>query len=312
MARAVQFDQYGDVNVLKVVEVPMPRPGPDGVLVEVRAAGINPLDSLIRSGVLEQMYPTSFPSGQGADFAGVVTAVGDQVKDFKPGDEVLGWCTDRSSLATHVAAPSSQVVRKPPQLPWDVAGALYMAGMAAWASVAAIEPRSGDVVVVSGATGGVGSIAVQLLRLRGATVIALASPGKHDWLIKRGAIPVEYGDRTKQRIRDAAPSGRLDAWVDAFGNGYVDMAIELGIPPEHINTIIDFAAAQKYRTKALGTQAAASAENLGKLAALVAEGKVEIPIAARYPLDDVREAFRELDKRRTHGKIVLVPRRTSK
>jgi NADPH:quinone reductase-like Zn-dependent oxidoreductase len=262
---------------------------------------------MIRSGVLEQMYPTTFPSGQGADFAGVVTAVGDQVRDFKPADEVLGWCNDRSSLATHVAVPTSQVVRKPPQMPWDVAGALYMAGMAAWASVAAVEPRSGEVVVVSGATGGVGSIAVQLLRLRGATVIALASPGNHDWLTKRGAIPVAYGDRMKERVRDAARSGRLDAWVDAFGNGYVDIAIELGVTPDRINTIIDFAAAQKYGTRAQGTQSVTSAENLGKLAALVAEGKVEIPIAARYPLDEVREAFRELDKRRTRGKIVLVP-----
>jgi NADPH:quinone reductase-like Zn-dependent oxidoreductase len=308
MTRAVRFDQYGDVNVLKVVEVPTPRPGPDAVLVEVRAAGINPLDFVIRSGALQQMYPTQFPSGQGADFAGVVIAVGDQVRDFKRGDEVLGWCTDRSSLATEVVAPSSQVVRKPPQLSWEVAGALYMAGMAAWASVAAVEPKSGDVVVVSGATGGVGSIAVQLLRLRGATVIAVASPENHDWLKARGAIPVEYDDRTKQRILDAAPSGHVDAWVDAFGNGYVDMAIELGVRPERINTIIDFAAAQKHRTKTNGTQAVASAENLAKLAALVADGKVEVPVAA-YPLDEVREAFRELEKRKTRGKIVLVNKR---
>jgi NADPH:quinone reductase-like Zn-dependent oxidoreductase len=158
--------------------------------------------------------------------------------------------------------------------------------MAAWASVDAVAPKRGDVVVVSGAAGGVGSIAVQLLRLRGATVIAIASPMQH--------------------IRDAAPSGRIDAWVDLFGGGYVEMAIRLGVAAERINTIIDWATAQKHGAKTQGTAEAGGAAELGKLAALVADEKVEVPIAARYPLDQVREAFTELEKRHTHGKIVLV------
>jgi NADPH:quinone reductase len=306
MSRAVQFDHFGDVDVLEVVEVPTPRPGPDRVVVEVRAAGINPGEALIRVGAVEKIWPARFPSGEGSDFSGVVVAVGDEVKDFAPGDQVLGWSDERSSHATHVSVPSSHLVRKPPQLSWEVAGALYVAGMAAWASADAVDPKKGDVVVVSGATGGVGSIAVQLLLLRGATVIAIASPKNHGWLKKLGAIPVGHDEQTMQHIREAGPSGHVDAWVDAFGGGYVDMAIQLGVAPERINTTVDFVAAQKHGVKTQGTSEVGSAAILGQLAALVAEGKVEVPIAARYPLDKVREAYTELEKRHTRGKIVLV------
>ncbi len=306
MSRAVQFRHYGDVNVLKVVDVAMPQPRADRVIVEVRAAGINPGEAMIRSGALEKVWPAQFPSGEGSDFSGLVVAVGSEVRDFAPGDEVLGWSDGRSSHATHVSVPSDHIVRKPPQLSWEVAGALYVAGMAAWASVDAVNPKKGDIVVVSGAAGGVGSIAVQLLVTRAATVIALASPKKHDWLKQRGAIPVDHDENTIEHIRKATPSGCVDAWVDVFGGGYVEMAIQLGVPPERINTIADFAAAKRYGVKTQGTAAVKGAAVLAQLAALVAEGKVEVSIAARYPLDEVREAYTELEKRHTLGKIVLV------
>lgn len=304
--RAVRFDEFGGVDVLKVVELPTPRPGADGVVVEVRAASINPGEVMIRSGALEAIFPSHFPSGEGSDFSGVVVAVGERVKDFKPGDEVLGWSDERASHATHVRVPTDHLVRKPRQLSWEVAGALYVAGMAAWGSVDAVAPKRGEVVVVSGAAGGVGSIAVQLLRLRGATVIAIASPGNHEWLRRLGAIPIDHDAQTLERIRAASPTGRVDAWADVFGKGYVDMAIQLGVPPERINTIIDFAAAKKHGTQAKGTTEVGTAAALGELATLVADGKIEVPIAAHYPLDQVREAFRELEKRHTRGKIVLI------
>jgi NADPH:quinone reductase-like Zn-dependent oxidoreductase len=244
---------------------------------------------MIRSGTLEKIFPTHFPSGEGSDFAGVVVAVGENVNDFAKGDEVLGWSDERSSHATHVSVAANHVVRKPPQLSWEIAGSLYVAGLAAWASVEAVEPKKGDVVVVSGAAGGVGSIAVQLLRLRGATVIAIASPKNHDWLKKLAGIPVDHDAQTAEHIRKASPTGRVDAWVDVFGRGYVDMAIQLGVQPQRINTTIDWAAAQRHGTKMQGTSEAGGVAALSKLAALVADGKVEITIAARYPLDKVRE-----------------------
>lgn len=306
MSRAVQFDTYGGLDVLHVVEVPTPTPAADRVVVEVRAAGINPGEAAIRRGALQAVFPAHFPSGEGSDFAGVVTAVGPQVKRFEPGDEVLGWSDERSSHATHVSVPSTHLVHKPSGLSWEVAGSLYVAGLAAWASVAAVEPRPGDVVVVSGAAGGVGSIAVQLLLLRGARVIAIASPKNHAWLEKLGAIPVDHDAHTPEHVRQAAPDGRVDAWVDVFGGGYVDMAVQLGVRPERINTTIDFQAAKKHGAKTQGTSSVSSARVLEELANLAADGEVEVPIAARYPLDRVRDAFAELEQRHTRGKIVLV------
>jgi NADPH:quinone reductase-like Zn-dependent oxidoreductase len=142
--------------------------------------------------------------------------------------------------------------------------------------------------------------------LRGAKVIAIASPKNHAWLKKLGAIPVDHDPHTIEQIRAIAPSGRVDAWVDVFGGGYVDMASQLGVQASRINTTIDFEAAARQGAKTAGTATAASSEALGKLAALVAEGKVEVPIAARYPLEQVRDAFKELERRHTRGKIVLV------
>ena len=134
MSRAVQFDAYGDVDVLHVIDVPLPEAKPGRVVVEVRAAGINPGEIGIRSGALKGIFPASFPSGEGSDFAGVVTAIGSGVSGFHIGQEVLGWSDERSSHATHVSVPAKQLAPKPAGLSWEVAGSLYVVGMAAWAS----------------------------------------------------------------------------------------------------------------------------------------------------------------------------------
>ncbi|MBS2029777.1 MAG: NADP-dependent oxidoreductase [Deltaproteobacteria bacterium] len=305
MSKAVRFEKYGDVDVLHVIDVPTPTAGPGRVVVEVRAAGINPGEMGIRSGAMKEIFPATFPSGEGSDFAGVVREVGANVAGFKPGQEVIGWSDERSSHATHVSVPASQLAPKPAGLSWEVAGSLYVAGMAAWASVEAVKPEPGEVVVVSGASGGVGSIAVQLLLLRGARVIGIVSRRNADWLQNFGAIAVVHDEKLEEHLRIAAPDG-IDAWVDVFGHGYVKMAVALGVKPERINTTIDFQAASELSAKTEGTAEASSAANLEKLAQLVASGKVQINIDARYPLERVRDAYRELEKRQTRGKIVLV------
>jgi NADPH:quinone reductase-like Zn-dependent oxidoreductase len=178
--------------------------------------------------------------------------------------------------------------------------------MAAYASVDAVAPRPGETVAVSAAAGGVGSVAVQLARRTGATVIGLAGDHNHDWLRSHGVIPITYGEGQEERLREAA-GGKLDAFIDTFGGGYVDMAVSLGVPPERINTIIDFEAVQRLGAHGEGTHAIASAPRLAELTHLVAAGELEIPIAATYPLDRVREAFTQLATRHTRGKIVLIP-----
>ncbi len=306
MPLAVRFDEYGDIDVLKVVDVPRPVPDPGQVVVKVVAAGINPGEASIRKGLLDAVWPATFPSGEGSDLAGIVEEVGPDVTRFVVGDEVLGFVETRSSHADLAVADADNLVARPGGVPWDVAGSLFVVGTTAYAAVRALGLVPGDKVVVSGAAGGVGSLAVQLAAHAGATVIGLASEEHHRWLAGHGVIPVVYGDGVAERIREAS-DGRIDAFIDTFGGGYVEMAIGLSVPPERIDTIIDRAAAQEYGAKTDGNAAAANAGVLAELAELIAEGRLEIPIAKTYPLTEVREAYRDLEQRHTLGKIVLKP-----
>jgi NADPH:quinone reductase-like Zn-dependent oxidoreductase len=274
--------------------------------VEVRAAGINPGEAPIREGVFAQLWPATFPSGQGSDLAGVVVALGAEVPGFAVGDEVIGYTDNRASHAEYVLVEREHLIHRPAGVPWPVAGSLYVAGTTAWAAVRAVAAGSGDTVVVTAAAGGVGTIAVQLAVSAGATVIGLASQPHHEWLSAHGVIPVTYGDGVADRIREAS-GGRVDAFIDAFGQGYVELALELGVQPDRIDTIADREAAARYGVKTDGNIVGASAEVLAELAALVDKGALEVPIAREYPLDEVREAYRDLERRHTLGKIVLRP-----
>ncbi len=303
--KAVRFDEYGGLDVLKVVDVPRPEPGPGQVLVQVKAAGINPGEAKIRDGLLRARWPATFPSGEGSDLAGIVAGTGPGVTGVSVGDEVIGFTDNRASHAEYVVVEQENLTAKPAAVPWEVAGALFVAGATAYAAVRAVTLTEGDTVVVSGAAGGVGSIAVQLARRSGATVIGLASQANHEWLAGHGVIPVSYGDGVADRIRSAA--GKVDAFIDTFGADYVRLAIELGVEPSRVDTIVSFDAVARYGVKAEGSAAGASASVLAELARLVAAGQLEVPIAAAYPLDRVQDAYRRLESGHIRGKIVLLP-----
>jgi NADPH:quinone reductase-like Zn-dependent oxidoreductase len=307
--KAVRFDEYGPVTVLDVRDVPVPAPGPGQVLIRVKAAGINPGEAKIREGALHELYPASFPSGQGSDFAGVVDSLGPDVTTVAPGDEVIGWVDTRSSQAEYVVAEAANLARKPAHLPWEVAGAIPVVGFTGWAMVRAVDVKAGDTVVVSGAAGGVGGIAVQLARRKGATVIGLAGPSNHDWLVRHDVIPVVYGDGVAERIRGAAPANAsIDAFLDTHGGDYVELALnDLKVSPERVDTIVRFDAAAKYGVKVDGNAAGASAATLGELAELAAAKELEIPLAQTFPLGEVRSAYAQLAKGHVRGKIVLMP-----
>ena len=306
MAKAVRFDKYGSVDVLYVADVEVPSAAAGEVVVQVQAAGINPGEAAIREGYLDSMFPATFPSGEGSDLAGVVTAVGDGVTEFSVGDDVLGWSWERSSHAEYAAVPVGQLIRKPAGLTWPAAGAMYVVAVTAYAAVRAVSAGPGDTVVVSAAAGGVGTVVVQLLKVRGASVIGIASAANHAWLAAHGVTPVTYGDGLADRLRAAAPDG-IDAFIDLFGPDYVRLAVDLGVPRDRIETIIAFAAAQEYGTKAEGSSDASTTDVLAEMTDLVASGQIEIPIAASYPLDEVQQAYTELEQRHTRGKIVLIP-----
>jgi NADPH:quinone reductase-like Zn-dependent oxidoreductase len=283
--KAVRFDEYGGIDVLKVVDVPRPVPGAGQVLVQVKAAGIT--------------------SGEGSDLAGVVAEAGPGVTGFSAGDEVIGWTDNRASQAEYVVVEAQHLTAKPAGVPWEVAGALFVAGATAWAAVRAVNLTEGDTVVVSGATGGVGSLAVQLARRAGATVIGLASEAHVQWLAGHGVIPVAYGDGVADRIRQAAT--KVDAFVDTYGAEYVELALGLGVAPSRIDTIANFEAVGRFGVKGDGSAAGSSASVLAELAGLIAAGELEVPIAATFPLDRVQDAYRRLAEGHLLGKIVLLP-----
>jgi NADPH:quinone reductase-like Zn-dependent oxidoreductase len=307
MPKAVRYEQFGGIDVLRIEEVERPVPGDGQVLVRVKAAGINPSEAVIRTGALAQLFPSTFPSGQGSDLAGVIEEVGAGVGGFSVGDEVIGFSDKRASQAELVLVEAGDLTRKPEKVSWEVAGGLYVVGTTAWGTVHAVQPREGETVVISGAAGGVGSIAAQLTRRTGATVIGLAGQSNHEWLKSHGVIPVAYGDGVADRIRAAAPSG-VNAFIDTHGDGYVELALALGVAVERIDTIVDYPAAAKHGVKTDGgREAGPGARVLGELAGLIADGHLEVPIARVYPLAQVREAYTELERRHTRGKIVLMP-----
>jgi NADPH:quinone reductase-like Zn-dependent oxidoreductase len=304
--RAVQFDKYGGPDVLHLSELDIPVPGKGQVLVKVKAAGINTGETAEREGAFAKIWPWPLPSGQGTDFAGIVEKVGEDITAFRKGDPVIGFTQKRDSQAEYVLAEADYLVPKPAHITWEQGGSLFMVGTTAYAAVRAVSLQKGDTLVVSAAAGGVGSVVVQLASMKGARIIGLASEANHEWLTKHGVIPVSYGADLAARIK-AAAGGRIDAFIDCFGHGYVDLAVQLGIPPDRIDTLIDFEAADKYKVKSDGSDVAATGAILQELVTDVDQGKLEIPIARTYPLEEVREAYQELEKRHTHGKIVLVP-----
>lgn len=301
--KAVRFDEYGGVDVLHVADVPVPEPGQGQVLVEVKAASINPGEAKIRDGSLQAIWPATFPSGEGSDLAGIVTKTGPGVEGVAPGDEVIGFTDERASHAEYVVVPAQNLTAKPANVSWEVGGTLGVAGTTAYAAVRAVSPRPGETVAVSGAAGGVGSMAVQLARRAGAEVIGIAGPGNRDWLAAHAVTPVAYGAGLADRLRETA----IDAFIDTHGDGYVQLAIELRVAPERIDTIIDFPAVQEYGVKAEGTDSARNAAVLAELAGLAASGDLDVPIAAVFRLDDVRTAFEQLEQGHVRGKIVLRP-----
>jgi NADPH:quinone reductase-like Zn-dependent oxidoreductase len=307
--RAVRFDEYGGLDVLKVVDVPRPVPAAGEVLVQVKAAGINPGEAKIREGLLDSIWPATFPSGEGSDLAGIVAETGPGVTGVAAGDEVIGFTHNRASQAEYVLVGEHDLTAKPAAVPWEQAGALFVAGATAYGVVHAVALSPGEVVAVSGAAGGVGSLAVQLARRTGATVLGIASEANHDWLRSHGVIPVAYGDGLAGRLLDAAgATGKVDAFIDTFGAEYVHMALrDLGIAPDRIDTIVFQADTAELGVKTEGNMAGASAAVLAELAALIAAGELELPVAAAFPLSQVRDAYTLLAEGHTRGKIVLLP-----
>jgi len=304
MPTAVQFESYGESDVLQVVEVDLPVPAPGEVRVSVVAAGINPGEAAIRRGFMDSLFPARFPEGQGSDFAGVVDALGDGVDSVAVGDDVIGFTDGRNAQAEFVVVPADRVIPKPDSLSWDEAGALYVAGTTAAACISAVGVKPGDTVVVAGAAGGVGTLTAQLAQRAGARVIATVGDANEGFFHEVDIETVRYGEGMVERIRQLAPDG-VSAFIDTHGHGNVAAAVELGVPVERINTIIDWDAAEQFGAKAEGMRAVDPRQVLTDLAARMARGEISLPVYARFPLAEVRAAYDRLAVGHGLGKIVL-------
>jgi len=292
MMKAVRYDRFSGIDGIYLADLPEPVAGPGEVVVRVEASALNP-------GALPALHGSSYTPGR--DLAGEVVAVGAGVLGFTVGDAVLGRLQSWDAHAQFVAIPAAQLVSKPQALSWDVAGALYTTPMAGLGAIRAVEPRPGETIVISGASGGVGFIAAQLAVRAGARVIGLTSDAHVDLLRHHGIEPVQYGDGEQERI--LATTDRADAFIDTVGGGYLDLALGLGVPADRI----DYRGAKEKGVKSLGTTDAGGLPALAELAALVATGDLYIPIAATYPLTAVRDAYQALADRKVQGRIVLHP-----
>ena len=276
------------------------------VAVRARPASI-PARRKIRSGALHERWPATFPEGQGSDFAGVVDAVGPGVTDFAPGDEVLGFTNNRASHAEFVVAESGEIVPKPPALGWPEAGALFVVGTSAYALVHAVDLADGR------HRGRVGRR--RRRRFPGRAVGSQSRrdgrragrPAQHDWLRGYGVVPVDYaGPDLAGRIRAAVDGRQVERAPRHARPEYVQLGLELGVRPDRIASIADFAAGER-GAHAIQHTSVARPEVLTEIAQLLASGRLELPIAATYPLAEVGAAYRELESGHTRGKIVLVP-----
>ncbi|UGT42372.1 NADP-dependent oxidoreductase [Nocardia yamanashiensis] len=315
MATAVVATSYGGPEVLSLIDVDVPDPGPGQVTVEVRAAGVNPFDYKRYSGAFGT-DPNALPLRLGLEFSGVVTAVGPDAEGpagpVRVGDEVIGRA--EGAYAGVVTLPAAKTVPKPAELSWEVASGLLSTGGTAVHLLAATRVAAGDTVLVHGAAGSVGALAAQLAVARGARVIGTASAGRHERLRGYGVEPVEYGPGLGDRVRALAPGG-VDVAIDTVGSDEaVDVSLELVADRSRIATIVAFGRADTgIQILGGGPGADPGTEIRGnawrELVPAAAAGKLEVTIAATYPLDEVAAAHEFVRDGHAGGKVVLLPKR---
>jgi NADPH:quinone reductase-like Zn-dependent oxidoreductase len=296
--KAVQFDRYGDADVLHVAEVEEPHAGPGQVRIKVAAAGVNAMDWKIRAGFLKDMIPLTLPAGLGLDASGVVDEVGDGVDDVAVGDAVFG--TGNGTYAEY--AVLSYWAAKPDTLSFAEAAGYPSPVETAIRILDQVGVQAGQTLVVSGASGGVGSAVLQIARDRGITVIGTAGPANQGYVRSLGATPTTYGDGLVERVRALAPSG-VDAALDLAGSGVIAELIELTGAPQMVLSIADFTA------PAQGAQVSTDSVNqkaaFAEAARLSSAGELSIPVQQAFPLDQAARAHTMSQDGHVVGRLVL-------
>ncbi|MBF9068812.1 NADP-dependent oxidoreductase [Streptacidiphilus fuscans] len=305
--RAVTYEAFAvDNSRLRYGEVPDPKLGPGQVLIKVRAAGVNPVDWKVMAGGLEPMMDTVFPVIPGWDVAGTVVAVGPDTPEFAPGDPVMSYARKddihAGTFAELVTVSAQHVARKPASLDWAQAGGLPLAGLTALRTLDRMGVGPDDVLLVYGAAGGVGSMAVQLGVDRGAKVIGTASERNHGYVRKLGAEPVAYGDGVAERVRALAPDG-VTAVADFVG-GQLEVTLAVLAPGGRNASVADPTVEQH---GGMWIWVRPDGVKLAELATVIDRGALTVEVAQTFPLDRVAAAFDASRTGHTRGKLVIVP-----
>jgi NADPH:quinone reductase-like Zn-dependent oxidoreductase len=299
MMKAARFSQFGGPEVLEIVELPDPHPGPGQVRIAMRAAGVNPSDWKKRKGLMDQELPQTM----GHEAAGAVDELGEGVADVAIGDRVFGFSAQEMAQAELVVL--SYYAPIPPSLDFAEAAALPSAIETAARALDQLGVASGSTLLINGASGSVGSAAVQLAVVRGARVIGTASPANHDYLRSLGAEPVAYGEGLVERVRALAPGG-VDLALDVAGSGVLPELIELAGGPEHVITVADFAGAREHGVRFSRGDEGRAIYMLAEIGELIQSGRFSLPVAQTFPLTEVAEAHRVSEKGRVRGKLILL------
>ncbi|MFI1003547.1 NADP-dependent oxidoreductase [Streptomyces galbus] len=304
--KGISYSRYGGPEVLEYGEVRDPKVGPDAVLVEVRAASVNPVDWKARAGYLDGMLEAVFPVVPGWDVSGVVVQPGVSVTEYAAGDEVIGYVREdflsRGTFAEYVAAPVRTLARKPRSLSFEEAAGLPLAGLTAYQVLTkALQVGRGDTVLVHAAAGGVGSMAVQIARHLGARVIGTAGERNHDFVRSLGGEPVAYGDGLADRVRGLAPEG-VDAAFDTVGGDALKASVNLLTPEGRLASIAD-GDVTGYGGRYVWVRP--DADDLAHLSELADRGVVTVPVAQTFPLERAADAYRLSEEGHARGKIVV-------
>jgi NADPH:quinone reductase-like Zn-dependent oxidoreductase len=297
--KAARFRQFGGPEVLEIVDLPDPHAGPGQVRIAVRAAGINPSDWKKRMGLMDPELPQTL----GYEAAGIVNEIGEGVVDVKIGDRVFGFSAGAGAQAE--LAVLSHYAPIPPSLDFRGAAALPVAAETATRALDQLGVATGSTVLINGASGGVGSAAVQLAVARGTRVIGTASPANHDYLRSLGAEPVAYGDGLVERVRAIAPGG-VDRALDVAGNGVLPELIELAGGPQHVVAVADFAGAQEHGVRFSRGDDGRALHVLSDIGELIESGQFSLAVAQTFPLAEIAAAHRLGEHGHVRGKLVLV------
>ncbi|MFC9220760.1 NADP-dependent oxidoreductase [Streptomyces hygroscopicus] len=304
--KAIALSRYGGADDLELTDQPTPAVAPGEFLVRVKAAGVNPGDEKIAVGTLDGIMVTHFPLIPGFEMSGVVEARGFGATEFEIGDEVIGFVVkdwaQNGTYAELVSAPARTLARKPASLDWLHAACLPLNGLTAYQAIKRIGIGEGDTVLIHGAAGGVGTLAVQIAATRGAHVIGTAGQRNHDYLRELGATPITYGEGLAERVRELAPEG-VDAALDFYGGDAVAVSRKVVKDPARVASVADITAPEQ------GGQlvwARPNADELTEVAALAEAGKLSVPVHRSFPLEQAADAWRMLHAdSRPRGRIVL-------